>query len=82
MMMRYDGFGWIGLVINLIIVLALIVGLILLIVWAIRRVNGTHTPSASTNMPAQSAKEILKIRYAKGEVTQEEYQKMLSDLDR
>jgi len=80
-MMRYDGFAWIT-VINLIIVLALIMGLVLLIVWAIRRVSGTHTSSASTNMPAQSAKEILKIRYAKGEVTQEEYQKMLSDLDR
>ena len=81
MMMRYDGFAWIT-VINLVIVLALIVGLVLLIAWAVRKVSGSHTPSTSTNMPAQSAKEILKIRYAKGEVTQEEYQKMLSDLDR
>jgi putative membrane protein len=80
-MMRYDGFFWVT-IINLIIGLAVIVGLVLLIVWAVRRMNGTHSASASATTPAQSAKEILKIRYAKGEVTQEEYQKMLSDLDR
>jgi putative membrane protein len=79
-MMRYDGFFWIT-IINLIIGLAVIVGLVLLIVWAVRRMRGSHTSSTATSMPAQSAKEILKIRYAKGEVTQEEYQKILSDLD-
>ena len=30
--------------------------------------------------PGQNAREILQVRYARGEITREEYQQMLSDL--
>ena len=67
--------GWIGLIFNL----ALIVGIVILVVWAVKRftsgsVNGNQT---SGN---QSPREILQARYARGEITREQYQQILQDL--
>ena len=66
------GFGLIGLLFNALI----IVGVVVLIVWAVRRSStpGNHSSSG------QSAREILQARYARGELTREQYQQMLSDL--
>lgn len=69
------GFGLLGLIFNLVI----IIGIVILIVWAAKRFAGGSTnwnqPSAS-----QSPREILQARYARGEITREQYQQMLSDL--
>jgi len=65
------GFGWIGLLLNI----AIIVGIVILIVWAVKRfTNG----SSSTTI--QTPREILQTRYARGEITRDQYQQMLSDL--
>lgn len=66
------GLGLIGLLFNVLI----IVGVVVLIVWAVRRF------SAPGNLPSggQSAREILQARYARGEITREQYQQMLNDL--
>ena len=63
------GFGLIGLIINV----AIIVGIVVLVVWAVKRFTG------STNNSNQSPREILQARYARGEITREQYQQMLSD---
>lgn len=66
------GFGLIGLLFNALI----IIGVVVLIVWAVRRFS---TPGNQTS-GSQSAREILQGRYARGELTREQYQQMLSDL--
>ncbi|MBI3740066.1 MAG: SHOCT domain-containing protein [Chloroflexi bacterium] len=69
------GFGLIGLIINV----AIIIGVVLLIVWAVRRFSGG---AVNWNQPSgsQSPREILQARYARGEITREQYQQMLGDL--
>lgn len=69
------GFGLIGLIVNV----AIIVGVVLLIVWAVKRFSGGK---ANWNQPSgnQSPREILQARYARGEITREQYQQMLNDL--
>ncbi len=77
----YGGFGWIGMIIGAIFWLALLVGVILLIVWGIRRMG--HNPAGHSGMApsgGSSAKDILQARYARGEITREEYQQMLEDI--
>jgi putative membrane protein len=66
------GFGWIGMIFNL----AILVGIVMLIVWAVNRFsNGSHQPTVN-----QSPREILQARYARGEITREQCQQMLNDL--
>ncbi len=74
-MMYGYGFGLIGLIFNL----AIIVGIVILVVWAVRRfTNGTANWNRSAG--SQSPREILQARYARGEITREQYQQMLQDL--
>ncbi len=65
-------FGLIGLLFNALI----IVGVVVLIVWAVRRFSGSGNHASMI----QSPREILQARYARGEITREQYQQMLSDL--
>jgi putative membrane protein len=77
-MMNGFGFGGMGLF-GLIFNLAIIIGVVILIVWAVKRftsgsVNGNQT---SVN---QSPRELLQARYARGEITRDQYQQILQDL--
>jgi putative membrane protein len=67
--------GWIGLIFNL----AILVGIVLLVVWAVKRFTNSPTNGnqASGN---QSPREILQARYARGEITRDQYQQILQDL--
>ena len=77
------GLGWLGMLLGLLIGVAILVGIILLIVWLARRMNGPHTGPFVGRGPMQfNAKEILQQRYARGEITLEQYREMLSELDR
>ena len=71
--------GWISFFLNLVFWVGLIVGLILLVVLAIRRarVPAAKGPYASGQ---PTAKEILQAKYARGEITREQYQLMKQDL--
>lgn len=73
--------GWIAMILQMVLWLGLIAGIVLLIVWAVRRGNQA-TPStfgyAISGQP--TAKDILQARYARGEITREQYQQMLNDL--
>lgn len=74
------GFGslgtW-GAILNLIITVGILVAFLLLVIWLARRltsgVNGMDVSSASP-------REILQVRYARGEITRDQYQEMLADL--
>ncbi len=73
-MMGYGmmGYGLIGLLFNALI----IVGVVVLVVWAVKR----FTSQSSQPQGGQSPREILQARYARGEITREQYQQMLNDL--
>jgi len=66
------GFGWIGLIFNLLI----LIGIVVLIVWAVNRFSSGWNQSNKS----QSPREILQARYARGEITREQYQQMMKDL--
>ena len=76
----YGGMGWIGMILGLIITIGVIVGLIILVVWIVRRTSGITTQSGANIMAGQSGRDIAQARYAKGEITRDEYQQILSDL--
>jgi putative membrane protein len=78
----YGGMGWIGMVLSFLITIGMIVGLVLLVVWAVRRASGSSIQPGSQNLTGQSARDIAQVRYAKGEISREEYQQILSDLGR
>jgi uncharacterized membrane protein len=79
------GWGWIGLILNLVFWVGLLAGLTLLVVSAIwrARVNAASVPSAIEQPNAGSrlttgsqptVKEILQAQYARGEITREQYE--------
>lgn len=73
------GYGWLDMLLNLVINLAVIVGFVLLIAWFVRRVLPTVGSGGGTGT-LLSAKEILQARYARGEITRDQFKKMLADL--
>lgn len=80
MMGGFGGFGWLGMILNLVITIGVIVGLVLLVVWAVRRVSGNQVQMSAQNLTGQSALDIVKVRYAKGEINREEYESLIKDL--
>ncbi len=65
-------FGLIGLLFNALI----IVGVVVLVVWAVKR----FSTAGGNGSNGQTPRELLQARYARGEITREQYQQMLSDL--
>ena len=74
------GFGLFGGLIGLIFNLLIIVGIVVLVVWAVKRFSGGSLNSNQI-FGSQSPREILQARYARGEITREQYQQMLQDLN-
>ena len=64
--------GWIGLLFNL----AIIIGIVILVVWAVKRFT-----SGSVSSGGQTPRDILQARYARGEITRDQYQQILLDLN-
>jgi putative membrane protein len=76
----YSGMGLIGMILGLIISVAFVICLVLFIVWVVRRMSA-NTPHPGAQAPAgQSARDIAQMRYAKGEITRDEYQQIITDL--
>ena len=75
-MMGWGGMGLFGGLIGLILNLAILVGIVILVVWAVRRFTSNGGSSSSVQTP----REILQVRYARGEITREQYNEILSDL--
>jgi putative membrane protein len=79
----YGGFGLIGGIIGLVVTIAILIGLVVLVVWAVRRISGSQGGSLlpmSQNANQLSAGEILAQRYARGEITREQYKQMQEDI--
>lgn len=74
--MGFGGFGLIGLLFNLVI----IVGVVVLVVWAVKRFTSGTSNWNQLSGGYQSPREILQARYARGEITRDQYQEMLNDL--
>jgi putative membrane protein len=77
MMYGYGTFGWIGMILNLVITVGLVIGIVFLVVWLVRRSSATNVNQPSTQ---PTAREILQTRYARGEIGRDEYLQMLTDL--
>lgn len=77
-------FGLIGGLIGLLLNIAILVGIVLLVVWAVKQFSGSNSQgtSAITGITGQSrsAREVLDTRYARGELTRDEYQTILNDI--
>ncbi len=84
--MMGGGFGIFGLLM-LIITIAVIVGIALLVIWLVRQFSsdggaqGFFRQQDKATEAESTPREILKKRYARGEISREEYQQMLSDLN-
>lgn len=78
----FGSFGLMGGLIGLLLNIAILVGLVLLVVWAVQKFSGSGSPNsqADSPRPSPSAREILDMRYARGELTRDEYQTMLGDI--
>lgn len=74
------GWGWgpVGAwwgILGMVFGLAVLAGLVLLVIWAVRQFAPAAGPSGSR------ALEVLKERYARGEITREQYEQMRRDLE-
>lgn len=72
-MMPYYGYGW--MLLGLVFMVLFWAAVILLILWLYRQLRG-GAPATD-----ESALDILKKRYAKGEITGEEFERMKRDLE-
>ena len=72
-----DGFSGFGMFLGFIFMLFFMVGSVLLIVWIVRQFapGGTSAPTSTGN-----ALEILKERFARGEISKEEFAQMKTEL--
>jgi putative membrane protein len=68
------GFGFLWMLFGLLI----FAGLLALAVWAIIHVTGSRQPQAAVD--SLGARRILDERYAKGEISQEEYQRIRHEI--
>ena len=73
-------YGWLGMILNLVINLIVIIGSVLLVVWFVRRILPAAGIAVTMAGSSPTVKEALQARYARGEITREHYKKMLSDL--
>ncbi len=69
------GLGWIGMIFGFIFFVAIVIGVIFLIVWLVKR-----SGHGDNNVTGTRSLELLKERYAKGELTKEQYENMKKDL--
>lgn len=76
-MMGGHFFGIFGMFIGLIFMLAFIGGSVLLIVWIVKQFSTDRTSASASR---SNALEILKERFAKGEISKEEFLDMKKDL--
>ena len=72
----FGGWSIIGMIFMFIFWALLITGIILLVVWLVRRASYTGKDLSRKN----NAIDILKERYAKGEISKNEFEEMKKDL--
>jgi putative membrane protein len=76
----FGSFGWIGMILNIIITVGVIVGIVWFIIWLVRRAGFNGQGNFGPVSAEHSPREILQTRYASGEINREEYLEILADL--
>ena len=75
------GFEWIWVIVNLAIIVAVIVAIVLFVIWLVRRLSANNQVAGPAFSHAvEDAKSIAKRRYAQGEISREEYQQIIADI--
>jgi putative membrane protein len=77
----FGGFGWLGLILNLAILVAVIIGLISLISTSVKNNQRNSSDNGTTKGKVQTAREIAQERYARGEIDREQFQLILKDIE-
>ena len=86
MMNGWDGYGGgmaVGGILMMVFWIAIIVAIVMLVVWLVRQTAGgsaTGTPGAPTYHAAETPLDILKSRYARGEIDKAEFEEKKKDL--
>ena len=79
--MHWYGFGWGGMIFGGLMMLLFWGGLITLFIWLVRSlITKENHPQAPHQNGGASAREILDRRYARGEISREDYEVMKEDL--
>jgi len=76
-MMGDWGMGWFGMIFMLLFWVLVIVGIVFLIRWLVQNTGGRGSSGVGTGSQAM---EILKERYAKGEITHDEFESMKKEI--
>jgi putative membrane protein len=83
-MVRGYGLSWLSMICGSLFLLLIIGAVIALVVWLVRagnRTGGVGGPSVHENPPSTPrALDILNERYARGEITKEQYDTMRRDI--
>lgn len=82
----WGGYGLFGFAIGLVFWVALAVGIVLVVRWLVQASNqgrvGGGAPQADAGAtPRQSALEIVGERYARGEISKDEFEQIKKDLE-
>jgi len=75
--MWMHGFGFDGMLLGWFFWLVVVAGVVVLVVWAVRRPARGPVSGCCSG----SALEVLGQRYARGEITREQYEQMKKDLN-
>lgn len=75
------GYGWGGWLIGGLVMLLLWGGLIALVVFSLRAFTGTNRNKTTQTPSGETALDILKRRYAQGEIDQAKYEAIRRDIE-
>ena len=78
------GYGWFGVLLELLFGALIIAGIVLLVLWAVRA-SGSHGTSGGASQPPGAAGHdeavaVAKRRFASGEITKEQYDEIIRTL--
>jgi putative membrane protein len=79
-MMGYWGTGWFGLIFMVVFWVLIIVGLVALIKWLFHVARGERIPPGTGGSAGSRALDILKERYARGEIDKAEFEAKKRDI--
>lgn len=78
----HDGWGWGGWLVMMGFMVVFWVVVALIVVWAVRSLGGGGRPSQSQPEAPRSPLDIARERYARGEINDEEFERIKAGLQR
>ena len=78
-MMGNWGMGWFGMIVMLLFWVLVIAGIVFLIRWLVQGTGGRNRSGSNAGTGSQ-AMDILKERYAKGEISRDEFESMKKEI--